>query len=160
MEIANRIGQLETNIVTERTARMDADYPGASLVDKADRHEDVKKAWQAGRICEGWVERLGAGHVVQHRNLMNAMKDSAARETHVMNVGLTVSPQHDCSSTLRFLHMMTTTGKALDGKAGEGEGISRAAGLMQELLAFEFTSDAAFFELFDNKCWASTSRTK
>ena len=57
VEIANRIGKLETNIVTERTAKMDAeqhvqtltaqlqsfdqkpDKPNASSVGKDDRHE-------------------------------------------------------------------------------------------------------------------------
>ena len=75
------------------------------------------------------------------RNLTNAMKNSAASETSVMNVGLTVGPQQDSSWTWHFLLMMTTKGKALDtvGHAGEGEGLecdpratSRAAGLMQK----------------------------
>ena len=45
------------------------DNPGASSVAWAERHEGVGKAWQAGRICEGCVERLGASHVVLHRTV-------------------------------------------------------------------------------------------
>ena len=62
VEIANRIGKLETNIVTERTARMDAeqhvhtltaqlqsfdqkpDNPSASSVGKDDRHERCRES--------------------------------------------------------------------------------------------------------------------
>ena len=103
------------------------------------------------------------------RNLVNAMKNSAASETPVMNVIMVVGPQQDSSSVLHFLLMMTTTGKALDivGNDGEGESLevwrrfvlefdkrakSRAAGLMQKLLVFESNGDTAFFELFDNLC--------
>ena len=47
------------------------DDPGEISVDRACRHEGVGggEAWQAGRICDGWVERLGAGHVVLHRTV-------------------------------------------------------------------------------------------
>ena len=41
------------------------DRPDASTVDRVDRHEGV----QAERICEGCVERLGAGHVVLHQTV-------------------------------------------------------------------------------------------
>ena len=40
---------------------------------------------------------------------MNAMKNSAASETIVMNVGLCVGPEQDSSSTLHFLLVTTTT---------------------------------------------------
>ena len=43
-------------------------------------------------------------------NLMNAMKNSLASETPVMNVGLNIGREQD-SSTLHFLLVMTTTGK-------------------------------------------------
>ena len=48
------------------------------------------------------------------RNQMNTMKNSAASETLVMNVALTVGPQQNSSSTLHIHAMMTTTGKAFD----------------------------------------------
>ena len=86
-----------------------------------------------------------------------------------LSMGVRVGPEQDSSSTSHFFLMITTMGVALDivGNAGEGEGVeawrrlvlefeSRAksgvAGLMQKLLAFEFTSDTAFFELFDKEC--------
>ena len=93
-----------------------------------------------------------------------------------------MDPEQDSSSTLHFPLMMPTTGKVLDvvGNAGESEGLEtwkrlvlefypraklRAAGLMQKLLAFEFTSDSASFELCDkewgsSRSQASTVRTK
>ena len=65
LEIANRIGQLETNIATERTERMDAEqhvqiltaHPGASSVDRVDQHEGVAKAWQAAAKGGGTTGR-------------------------------------------------------------------------------------------------------
>ena len=97
---------------------------------------------------------------------MNAV--AAASETPVVNEGLNVGPEQDSSSTLHFQLMTTTTGKAWDivGNAGESEGLEtwrrllefdpraklRGAGLTQKLLAFEFTSDSASFELCDKEC--------
>ena len=92
VEIANCVGQRETNIVTERTARMDAEQHVQTLTamlqtltrnpttqahaqlteaqaGRADRHEGEGKKWQAWRISEGWVERLAAGPVVLHRTV-------------------------------------------------------------------------------------------
>ena len=86
VEIANGIGQLETNIVTERTAGMHAEQHVQTLtapVVDFDKQPDNptqltvlvdtkvwEKAWQAGRICDGWVERLGAGHAL-HRTVQH-----------------------------------------------------------------------------------------
>ena len=132
---------LETNLVTERTARMVAeqrvqsltaqlqtlanvyqkpDNPGAISVDRDDRHEGVDKGWQAGHVCERCV--------TSDTNLMDAMTNSGASETRVMNVGMRVGPEQDCCATLHFLHKMSNTGKALDvaGNAGEGEGLETA----------------------------------
>ena len=68
VEIENRISQLETNIVTERTARMDAQQHVQTLATQLQTLTrnpttqaqagliDTKvwwEAWQAGRICEG-----------------------------------------------------------------------------------------------------------
>ena len=141
VEIANRICLLETIIVTERTARIGAKQhvqtltaqvqtltrnptTGACSVDRADGHEGVEKAWQ-GRTGERWVERLGASLLSYSGRLdRNAMKNSAASETLVINMGLNVGMEQDSSSTLQFLLMMATTGTALDtvGNAGEAEG--------------------------------------
>ena len=44
---------------------------------------------------------------------MNTMNNSAASETPVMNVGMTVGQQQDSSSTLHILVMMTTTGNSI-----------------------------------------------
>ena len=77
VENAIRIGLLETNSVTERTAKMTAKQDvdqnpqctDASSVHRVDRHEGVGKTWDAGRIRESCVERLGAGHLVLHRTV-------------------------------------------------------------------------------------------
>ena len=44
----------------------------------------MEKAWQSGRICESWVERLGAGHVVPHGTLG---QESDERHNELSNVG-------------------------------------------------------------------------
>ena len=66
------------------------------------------------------------------RNLMNAVKKSVASETPVMNVSLRVGQELDSSSTLHFLLMLTTIGKALEivGNAREGEGLEAWRGLI------------------------------
>ena len=46
---------------------------------------------------------------------MNAMKNLAASETPVNNVGLRVGPEQDSRCTLQVLLMMTTEGKS-DGR--------------------------------------------
>ena len=106
------------------------DNPGASSVDWADRHESMEKAWQVGRICEGCVERLGAGHVVLHGTVGEQPDERHeelifASETPVMDVSLNDGREQESSSALHFPIMMTTTGRVLDivGIAREGEGL-------------------------------------
>ena len=105
--IGKRIGHLETNSVTERTARMDAeqqhvqtptaqlqtstskpDNPGSSSVDRADRHKGVGKFGNVDASAKGawndW-ELVMLTYIGQlDRNQTNAMKNSAASETHVV----------------------------------------------------------------------------
>ena len=90
------------------------------------------------------------------------------KRTPVMNGCLNVGPEQDGSSTSHFLLVTTATGKVLEvvGNAGEGEGLdawrrlvqecdpratSRASGLMEKLLFFEFTSATSPFELLDKR---------
>ena len=147
VEIANRIGQLETMIFSERTAGMDAERPVqssavqwqrltrnpttqahaqlAGLIDTKVWRKLVKldafakSAWDDSKLvvlsCIGQLDR----------KLMNAMTNSAASATPVMNVSLRVGPEQASSPTLHFLLIMTTTGKALDivGNSGEGEAL-------------------------------------
>ena len=65
------------------------------------------------------MDRLGLVMLVHASqlggDLMNAMKNSAAAEALVINVGLNDGPEQDGGATLHFLALeMTTTGKALD----------------------------------------------
>ena len=123
------------------------DNPGVSSVDRVDWRKPGKLDASANGGWNDW-EPVMLSHIGQlDRNLMNAVKNSSSV------AGLHVGLEQDISSTLRFLHMMTTSGKASDivGNAGEGEGLevwrrlvefdpqakSRAAGLMQKLLAFD-----------------------
>ena len=182
VEIANRVGQQETNIVPSRAnpdgpvANIDrkTDHHDASPVDRVDRREGVEGslagATQLPRGAPNEREPVTLSYIGQLAwNLMNATKNSRASDTHIMNPGWSVGAEQDSSSTLHFLLLMTTTGQPLDivGIAGEGEGLetsrllvlefdprakSRAAGLMQKSLAFDFTSHTASSELFDKEC--------
>ena len=79
VQIANRIGQRETDCKDGCRAApanldgtvADVDHipenPRATSVGRADRHDGVAEAWQAGCIYEVCVERVGAGHVALHR---------------------------------------------------------------------------------------------
>ena len=181
----------ETNVVTERTARMDAAQHVQSLAAQfhtLTRHPTTQAQAQLAGLIDARVwgkpreldasargawnnsELVMLSYIGQlERNLMNAMKNSAASENPVMNMGSDVCSEQDSSSTSHFLLMMTSTGKAMKivGNAGERDGLeawrllvlelhprakSRAAGLMQKLLAFELTSDTAAFELFEKVC--------
>ena len=79
VEIAKRIGQLETNIVTERTARMESDHPDASYVRMVDRH----KMWES---LASWTHLR---RILQHRTVGQEADErhEELTETPVMNVG-------------------------------------------------------------------------
>ena len=94
----------------------------ASSVDRVDRREGAVKASQVGRICDGCVERLGAGHAVLHRTVG---QEPDQRHEELSSVGNFYHERWRSvrSSTLHFLLMMTSTGKALDivGNVGEDD---------------------------------------
>ena len=87
VEIANRIGLPKNEQCHQaqckvgcRAARANLDGPfadvdqkpnhgDASSVDNVDRHVGLGKTKQAGRICERYVQRLGADHDVRHRTV-------------------------------------------------------------------------------------------
>ena len=77
-------------------------------------------ALQAGRICERCVELSYSGQLDKH--LMHGMKNSAASDTPVMNVGLSYGQVKDSNYAAPPAHDHKH-GKALDivGNAGEGE---------------------------------------
>ena len=159
VEIANRFGQLGHRAHRKdghRAARANLDGPVADVDQKPTTQAQAQltglidtKAWgKPGKLDApakgGWNdwEPLMLSYIGQlDRNLMHAMKNPAASETPVMNVGWRVGPEHDSSSTLRLLLTMTWR---------LGDGLSWS--LMQKLLAFEFTNDTTSFEVFDKEC--------
>ena len=131
VEIANRIGQLETMIFLRahcrngcRAAREQLGGPVAD-VDLRDptiqAHAQLTgligtKVWRKlGELdastksaWDDW-ELVVLTYIGQlDRKLMNAMTNSAASATPVMNVSLRVGPEQASSSTLHFLLTMTT----------------------------------------------------
>ena len=125
VEIANRIGQLETMIFSERTAGMDAERPVNNSVVQwqtltrnptTQAHSQLTglidtKVWRklgkldasAKSAWDDW-ELVVLTYIGQlDRNLMNAMKNSAASETPVRSVSLRVGLEQASSSTLHFL---------------------------------------------------------
>ena len=134
-----RIGQLVRNIVTSRTARMDAEQHAQTLTAELQTLtrnpttqtqaqpgiNDTKvwgKLWKLDAAEKGvwnqWRPVTLSFIGKWDRNLMNAMKNSAASEKFV-------GPEPDSSSISHFLHVTTATGKVLEvvGNAGEGEGL-------------------------------------
>ena len=122
VEIAKPIGQLESNIVTERIAGMDAEQHMQTLTSQLQTltrnptnqaHGQLTglidtMVWGKPRKLDasakggqhGWKPVMLSYIGQLDRNQMNTMKNSAASETPVMNFGLTVGPQQDSSSTL------------------------------------------------------------
>ena len=128
VEIANRIFQLEMNIIVERIARMDAEQHVQTLTVQLQtlvRNPTTQALAQlTGLIGEGlasWTHRRRVGGTTVswscclHRTVElepdEDTMNSAASESLVMNVGFTGGPEQDSSLALHFLLMMTTTGK-------------------------------------------------
>ena len=123
---ANCTGMLQTNMVTERTARLDAEQHVQTLTAQLQtltRKPDNPHAQMVlGKLGKLDAQAKGGSNDREpvtlsylgqlDRNLVNAMKNSAASETRVMNVGLNVGQEQDSNSTLHLVLTMTTTGKA------------------------------------------------
>ena len=79
-EISNRIGQLETTIVTERTAEMDADHHVQTLTRPSGRRRPVNRPRRRAR---------SVGRVDRHESV----EEGLASWTHPRRVRATIGSQ-------------------------------------------------------------------